>query len=51
MQDLLMETLSYTPNKSAVLDFINHLHEKSLLAGFITDKGTAVASQIANKLF
>ncbi|HLS12135.1 MAG TPA: hypothetical protein VK050_08235 [Flavobacteriaceae bacterium] len=50
MQDLLVKALNYTPNKSAVLDFINYLHKKSLIPGFITDKGTALAHQIANKI-
>lgn len=50
MQDLLIETLNYTPNKSAVLDFINNLNKKSLLPGFITDKGTTAASLIVNKI-
>lgn len=50
MQELLVEALSYTPDKNAVLDFINYLQEKSLITGFITDKGTAVAQTIANKI-
>lgn len=50
LQKLLTESLSYTPNKSTVLDFINHLSEKSLLPGFITDRGSAVAHQIVNKI-
>lgn len=50
MQELLVEALSYTPDKSAVLDFINHLQKQSLISGFITDKGSAVAHTIANKI-
>ena len=50
MRQWLIDTLNYTPDKSAVLDFINHLQEKSLINGFITDKGSAVAHTIANKI-
>lgn len=50
MQELLIKALSYTPDKNAVLNFINHLQEKSLVPGFITDKGTSVAQTIVNKI-
>lgn len=50
MRQWLIDTLNYTPDKSAVLDFINHLQKKSLINGFITDKGSAVAHTIANKI-
>lgn len=50
MRQWLTDTLSYTPDKIAVLDFINHLQEKSFISGFITDKGTDVSHSIANKI-
>lgn len=50
MQNFLMDTLNYTPNKSAVLNFINHLQKQSLLTGFITEKNTSISTNIAKKI-
>jgi len=51
LKDLLIDVLSYTPNKNIVTNFLHEFFTKQVVEGYITDKKLIAAESIYNRIF